>query len=196
MITFRNRAFSLRLTFCVVQEVSRTPLHRKNHLTQIAHFGSLSANVRIVQWIVFPGMVPTSASVSLLITILVLMQFLSLLANAPHQPPQAAITLKPICEKHYAGSKDSPAEARSAAVGLHAVISPPPLHLNTLSYLIITLISANKPNPVIITPEIRLTHCKPLGANFPRNSPTPPLKSSHHNADPMNTPKTKIPAAP
>ena len=46
------------------------------------------------------------------------------------------------------------------------------------------------PNPAIIRPEILFTHCIQRGLNLVRNSPTAPLKMSHHRAEPIKTPET------
>ncbi len=50
------------------------------------------------------------------------------------------------------------------------------------------------PNPARIAPEIPLTHLRPARLSLSRNTPTPPLRISHHVAEPMNTPNTILPA--
>jgi hypothetical protein len=55
---------------------------------------------------------------------------------------------------------------------------------------------AIRPNPVMITPEILFTHRSQSGLNFVRNRPTPPLRVSHHSAEPRNTPSTNRLAEP
>jgi hypothetical protein len=59
-----------------------------------------------------------------------------------------------------------------------------------------TLTRANIPNPMMIAPEIRLTHCSRPGLKLARNMPTVPLNRNHHEAEPVNTPSTRIPADP
>jgi hypothetical protein len=50
------------------------------------------------------------------------------------------------------------------------------------------------PNPMMIAPEILLTHRNRLGLNLARNNPTALLNRSHQDAEPMNTPRTNTPA--
>jgi hypothetical protein len=57
-----------------------------------------------------------------------------------------------------------------------------------------TLRRANNPNPMMIAPEILLTHRKRWVLNLARNMPTPLLNRSHQKAEPVKTPRTKTPA--
>ena len=43
---------------------------------------------------------------------------------------------------------------------------------------------------MMMTPEILLTQINPEVGNLFRNRPMPPLRSSHHSAEPRNTPMT------
>jgi hypothetical protein len=49
---------------------------------------------------------------------------------------------------------------------------------------------------VMTKPEIPLTQRKLREVNLTRNMPTPPLKRSHQKAEPLKTPRTRIPADP
>jgi hypothetical protein len=54
--------------------------------------------------------------------------------------------------------------------------------------------NANNPNPMMIKPEILLSHCILLKFSNPSKMPVKPLRTSHHIADPVKTPETNIPA--
>jgi hypothetical protein len=47
---------------------------------------------------------------------------------------------------------------------------------------------------MMIEPEILFSHCNLLEFNIPRKRPVKPLSMSHHDAEPMKTPNTRIPA--
>src|SRR5215212_3290469 len=50
------------------------------------------------------------------------------------------------------------------------------------------------PKPRMIVPETRFTQCSASVPSLERNKLVPPLKKSHHSADPENTPATSVAA--
>src|SRR5215207_6878418 len=55
---------------------------------------------------------------------------------------------------------------------------------------LLILISTSTPNPLSTIPDTRLTHRSRARSNRPRSRLAPLLSSSHHSAEPANTPST------
>jgi hypothetical protein len=69
------------------------------------------------------------------------------------------------------------------------------VHLLIISYLyLIRLNKATIPKMMITIPEILFTQRSPVTLSFSPNIPTPLLRRSHHSVEPINIPRTNVPA--
>lgn len=86
--------------------------------------------------------------------------------------------------------------ARAAAWSVQPTVLPSLGSHRGLALQASRLRMANTPKPRMTMPAALFTYHNVCGVNFDRNRLTPPLKISHHAAEPLNTPSTRRAADP